>query len=457
MAAVSTTVAMVLLAGCKGIPTSNETGARRDLSAVTAAYSPGHQKANLPVLNTNIPLGTFLTYALLNQPQVEAAYYEYAAAVERITVDRSLPDPRLTLELDLQDVVTVVMPGLMADVPSMKRLRIQADVASAESQAKYFAFESAVLRAAYDVKRPFYQLHFLNERIRIAQETLGLIGRLEEIARAQSASGKATLQDALRAQIEQERLKTEIVNMEDSRNPMLAQFKAALGMHPSEPTPPFPGKFESTPLDLTSDHLFATALARNPRLKQMESEVRRAEVGIRLAHQSRLPDFNVSVEADVKASPVIWRPTVGMTLPIWRDKIAAEIAGAQAKRHAAQARLSGEQIQLAVEFADRSFMYREATRNLSLLVDSLLPKAHQSLEVALSGYSSGRTDFINLLDAERSLLEFQLAEVEARTKRELALAELSLLIVGIQPPTAPILSPAVDPLPQAVAPFENQK
>ncbi|HSA01211.1 MAG TPA: TolC family protein, partial [Candidatus Paceibacterota bacterium] len=161
------------------------------------------------------------------------------------------------------------------------------------------------------------------------------------------------------------------------------------------------------------------------------------------ARQSKLPDFNVGVEADVKASPVMWRPSVGVTLPVWRDKIAAEIAAAQARKNAAQARLSAEQIQLAVEFADRSFTLRETTRNLALLTDTLLPKARQSLEIARAAYGTAKTDFINLLDAERSLLEFQLAQVDARTQRELALAELSLLIVGLQPTGAPLLGTPV--------------
>ena len=61
-------------------------------------------------------------------------------------------------------------------------------------------------------------------------------------------------------------------------------------------------------------------------------------------------------------------------------------------------------------------------------------------------YSSGRTDFINFQEAQRSLLEFELAEVDARTRRELALAEISLLIVGLQPPGAPATTlPALSP------------
>jgi cobalt-zinc-cadmium efflux system outer membrane protein len=434
------TAAAVFLPGCKGIPTKSERQSRADLKAVTQVYRPGERKATLPALDTNATLGAFLTYAMLNQPRVEAAYYDYAAAVERITVERSLPDPRLTLELDIQEVVTTVMPGLMTDLPWLTKLRIRADVASAESQGNYFGFETAVLQTAFEVKRPYYQLYFLSERLRVDGEMLGVLAQVEQTARAQVESGKATLQDVLRAQIEQERLKTEIVNLEDSRNPLLAQLKAALGLSADQPNPPMPAHFESTPLDLTSEQLFATALTRNPRLRQMEAEVRMAEAGIRLADTSKLPDFNVGIEADAKASPVMARPTLGVTLPIWRDKIAAEIAAAQARKSAAQARLTGEQIQLAVEFADKSFMYREATRNLKLLTDSLLPKARQALEVARSGYSAGKVDFINLQEAERSLLEFGLAAVDARTRRELVLAEVSLLILGVPPPGAPILT-----------------
>src|SRR4029450_9229018 len=174
------------------------------------------------------------------------------------------------------------------------------------------------------------QLYFLNARVNVNQQTLNLLADLEKLARTQKEVGKITLQDVLRAQIEQERLTTEIDNLEDSRNPMLAQFKAALGMKEEDAAPPVPQKFESTPLDLTSDKLFATALARNPRLKAMEAEVRRADASLPLALKSRVPDFSLGLEADVKASPVVVTPQIGMTLPIWRDKIAAQIAGAQA-------------------------------------------------------------------------------------------------------------------------------
>ena len=435
----------VYLSGCYGLQTQSEQQARSNFEALSRVYHPGDLHVPLPRLDQNATLATLITYAMLNQPRVAEAYYNYTYSIERITVERSLPDPKVTFEMDVTNVVSTVMPGLMIDIPWPMKLVARADVASAQSQAKYFIFESAVLETAFGVKRPYYRLHFLEDRIRVNRNMLNLMNQLEQVARAQNEAGKVTLQDVLRAQIEQERLKTEIANLEDSRNPLMAELKTALGISPDQPDPPVPSEFKSTPLDLSSDQLYATAMAHNPQLKSMEAEVRAAGDGIRLARMSRLPDFTIGVQADVKAAPVMYRPKFEMTLPIWLDKIAAEIASAQARKDAASARFSAEQIQLAVEFAGKSFMYREAKRNLQLLDGSLLSKAQMSLDVARAAYSANRIEFINLLEAERTLLEFQLTEVEARTQCELALAELSL-IIGLRPEGAPLTDTA-DPKP----------
>ena len=439
----------LLLAGCNGIPTKSEKAARQQAQTVAATYRPHGQKPALPDLTTDSSLSNFLTYAMLNQPGVEAAYYDWAASIERITTARSLPDPQFTFQMDIQNVVTSIMPGLMGSLPWPDKLRVGAEVASAESQSKYFAFQSKVLESAFEVKRAYYQLYFLAEKIRVNRETLQLLGELEELARVQNEVGKVTLQDVLRAQIEQDRLRTELANLDDSRSSLLAQFKAALGLKADEPTPPIPQQFESTSLDLTSDKLFETVLAQNQRFKAMEAEVRAAEASIILAQKANLPDFSLGLMADVKMDPNLYRPLGTVSLPIWRDKIAAQIAEAQANKRSAQARLSAEQIALAVDFAEKSYLYREASRNLVLAREKLLPKASQSLEVARIGYLSGQIDFFNLADAERTLLGFRLDEVEASTQREVVLAELSLLIQGMSPANAPMGSSAAGTNPNA--------
>jgi outer membrane protein, heavy metal efflux system len=444
----------VLLAGCHGIPIQGEKEARRQMQDAAARYRPDGRKPPLPTLTTNASLSDFLTFALLNQPSVEAAYYDWAASLERITTARSAPDPQLTFQMDIQNIVTSVMPGFMASIPWLGKLRMGAEAASAESQSKYFIFQAAVLRSAFDVKRAYYQLYFLAERIRVNQENLDLLAGLEQLARTQNEVGKVTLQDVLRAQIDQARVRTEVANLEDSRSVFLAQFKAALGLQAQDPTPPMPQHYESTPLDVTADQLFATAMSQNTRLKALQVEIRAAEASIQLARRARWPDFGLGLMADAQMNPTLYRPLGTISLPIWRDKIAAQIAEAQANKHAAEARLSDEQIALAVDFAGRSYLYREATRNLALLNDQLLPKARQSLEVARSGYLAGQIDFFNLTDTERTLLGFELDRVEAILQRELVLAELSLIVAGM-PPASSAAGPKAGTMPRLGAPAQG--
>jgi outer membrane protein, heavy metal efflux system len=434
-------VTSLVLAGCKGIPVKGEHAAQRNLKSVGDAYRPKNQKPALPMLAPDSSLSNFLAYALLNQPRVEAAYYDWAASVQRITVERSLPDPKLTFEADIADVLMEVMLGFMQDLPGPGKLKARGAVATAESQGKYFTFENAVLQAAFDLKRAYYELGFLDERLRINRQTLSLLNDLERIARAQNETGRATLQDVLRAQIERDRVTTEIANIEDSRRPMLAAFKAALGLTLEQSDPPSPARLETTDSSPDAEELLRVAFERNPRLKAMEADVRAAQAGISMAYKERVPDFSVGLEGEVTTTPTLFKPQATMTLPIWRDKLAAQVAQAKAQEMAARSRLSAEQIQLAVEFAEKSFAYREINRNLSLFQNQLIPKGRQSLEIARGGYLSGSIDFFNLIDAQRMLLDFEMSAVEARKEREVVLAELTLLIAGVPPPGAPLLKP----------------
>jgi cobalt-zinc-cadmium efflux system outer membrane protein len=429
---------LAAMSGCKGVSTHGEREARADVTSISKKLV-----ANAPdvsTLTTNSGLKDFLRFAMLNHPQVQAAFYDWSAAVEKITVERSLPDPKLTFQAYITDMLTSLMPGLAMDFPGPGKLAARANEASAESHAKYFQFESAVLQTAFDVKKTFYPLHFLDEKIRVNRRTLALIGELEKIARAQNEVGSATLQDVLRTEIEAEKLRTETATLEDSRRLLMPQFKAALGLTAHEPDPPLP-KFETTELNLSDDELFATALARNPKLKEMEAEIRMAEASIRTARKEKTPDFSGGVMAEVYTPPFYW-PQASMSLPIWRDKIAAEIAGAQNQKRAAQARLNAGQISVAVDFAEKTFMVREAIRQLASIREQLLPRAQRSLEISRAAYLSGQLEFMNVIEAERMLLDLQLDEIAMKTQREVALAELSLVVAGIAPNDAPILKAA---------------
>jgi outer membrane protein TolC len=98
----------------------------------------------------------------------------------------------------------------------------------------------------------------------------------------------------------------------------------------------------------------AEALKRNPGLKSLEAEIRRAEASLSMAHKAGLPDFGVGAEVNAVSIPVMLRPMASMTLPIWREKTSSGIAAARAAKRSAEAKLDAAQIKLAVDCARAS-------------------------------------------------------------------------------------------------------
>jgi outer membrane protein TolC len=426
-------------AGCRGLSAPGEKQARDDSAAVTKKYRPAHPATPLPPLTSDSSLSNFVAFALLNSPAVEAAFYDWRASVENITVARSLPDPQLTFQAYIQDALTSLMPGIAWNFPGPGKLKARAGVAVAESQGKYFAFQSAALQAAFNLKRAYYELGLLNEQIHFKRESLSLIESQERAVRAQNESGQARLADLLRAQGRRDSMQTTLASLEDSRHPLLANFKAALGLTPAQPDPPEPARFEMSGETVDADEMLRAAFAHNPQLKAMEAAVRAAEAGIAVAYKERVPNFNASLMAEVYSPPFYW-PQAGMSLPVWRDKLAAEAAQAQADNLAAQSRLKSAQIDLAVNFAEKLFEYRETRRNLDLIDSRLLPQARQSLGMVQAGYRAGMMDFSSLTEAGQAVLDLELQAAEARAAREIALADLSLIVAGAPPAGAPLLS-----------------
>jgi outer membrane protein TolC len=423
---------------CRGTPTEGERRARADAAEVRARYRPDDARPALPALEPRAPLAVWLAHAMLAHPRVEAAYHGWLAEVERITLARSRPEPRLTFELDVMSVVETLMPGLMLDLPRAGELAAMAGVAEAEAEAGYARFVAAVLRTAYATKVAWFRLHFLDETLRVQREALALLVDVEALAQSQVSAGRGTLQDVLRAEIEREELATRIANLEDSRGALAAEFRAALGHAPDDESVPLPEAFAPADAPPPADELWARASAHNPALAELSADVRRGAALLDLARASRGSAATLGLEADLRASPVLWRPSASLTLPIWRERIEAELAAAQAEKRSAEARLDEEELALASELAMLLYLVRESERNDALYGVTLLPKARQALAAARSGYAAGRSTFFDVLEAERQLFGFELAHIEVGTQRELALASLSLLVAGVAPDGAPL-------------------
>jgi outer membrane protein TolC len=173
----------------------------------------------------------------------------------------------------------------------------------------------------------------------------------------------------------------------------------------------------------------------NPELASMRSMVEVAVARADVARRARTPDFTAGLSADVKANPVLFWPTASMTLPIWRDKIAAEIAAADAGRQAARSRLEVERIALAAEFAQALFAARAADRMIAYLDRDALANLSRAEDSAEAGVRSGTGGFAPVVELRLMRIDLELERAAAQRDRETALVDLSRLAAAGLPST----------------------
>jgi cobalt-zinc-cadmium efflux system outer membrane protein len=206
-----------------------------------------------------------------------------------------------------------------------------------------------------------------------------------------------------------------------------ARLNVLLARDPGTPVGPLVEPREDLVLP-SLETLQRLAVDRQPDLLMARAEISRAEAAIDLAKTERKPDYLLRggymlMPGDAGA----FTASVGITWPNapW-SKARVPLAAEQARlnRNAAQARLDAAMNSVRLEVAEAHIRVRSAAERASLLRTSLVPQAAQALDVARVGYQSGRGDFLDIVDTQRTRAEVRLGYYRALADLEQARADL---------------------------------
>jgi outer membrane protein TolC len=429
----------LLFSGCASVETQGERDARERVRRAGEALGAGDGGAlALPELRDDSPPDDFLRFALLKHPSARAAYYDWRAAVEAIVPARSLPDPVLSFEADISNMLMTAMPGVMFDFMMPGKRRAMGAEATAASEVARRKYVSAVLDVAANTRRAWVELAYAEELRRLRGEALAASEQALALAgnTYATASGMAGFEGQVRASNAVAQARAEIDLAEERRVAARARFKAALGLRTGDKSPPWP-RFAPGASALPEEaELWRRALENNDGLATMRAMVEMAVAGVEVARTAGTPDFSLGVMADLKASPLMVRPSAGVTLPVWRKKIAATIAAAEARRDGAAARLDAEQLNLAAELAQMLFMARESGRMLAYIETAALPNAARSRAAAEAAYQSGMGEPAMIAGARIMEIEMRIERIAALRQRELAVTDLLRMVAAVAPADA---------------------
>ncbi len=405
-------------------------------NAASRVEEPGIQvypiDADTSGADANAPqtLAEYLRYAALHNAGLKAAFEEWKAALEQIPQAKALPDPTFTYGYFIEQVENRQQAGVMQMFPWFGKIEARTDAAAAAAKAARKRYETRELELFSQVKNTFYEYAYLANAIRIARDNVELMQHFEEVARAKYITAAATHPDIVRAQIQVAELQDQLITLERLRAPTVAQVNAALN-RPADAPLPWPAAQPPRPVEVDRTRLVAMLRERNPELQAARFDVERLRSEVDLARRNFYPDIGLGVEwmEMSEEMPESDDVMVGLqlNLPIWRKSYRAGELQARAMARRAQ----HEQKQLENDLVARAerMLYEvgDSGRKLRLYGDVLVPRAEELVGASEAAYTAGTVDFLSLIDAQQTLLQYQLQRERAYADRQQRLAELEAL------------------------------
>lgn len=385
-------------------------------------------------------------------PELARARAAARGDAERPAQVRALPDPTLGIAAFLLPPETRTGPQRLSAtfgqrIPYKGKRRLREDAARQNEAASRALAEELALRKISEARRLLVRLAYLEQAEAIVQHDLSTLAEFEEISRARYATGSGIAQAVIKLQAEITRARTRLLTLAEQRAGYLATLNALRARPASEE---FPSLALGSPRAVlpASDLLHELAVSRSPRVQQMRERIRLAGTKLSLARKEYRPDLSVGMTytlVDRRGDqPGILFPPPGngddilsvaatINLPIRRKRLDAGVRQALEARNEAEHALSGVVLELDRELADHLARYPLLVEQWHLLEAVLYPQAAEALESARYGYETTRIDLLDLLDAERVLLEVRLGVLRAVTEMDILIVDLERTIAGPLP------------------------
>jgi outer membrane protein TolC len=358
--------------------------------------------------------------------EIQAARARTTAGEARPTIVSALSDPMVSPSLDHlpfmlngADVSIAIEQQIpLSGIRGHRRTSALADVDRLRAESG---------RTALDVRLQAVNAYvMLQERRRTAAlvtEQIAFARSVVSAANARYASGTAPQSDVLRAEVEVARLEAAARALVGEVRGAEAMLNTSLAVDADRPVPPLTTLALSQPVPSWS--AIKAALTSRPELAAGRADVARADADVEVMRDMSWPMATIRTGPSyTMAEGRGWMAMVGLSLPIWRDKLRAGVAEAQAMRSMAEADLGAMTRMIEGEAAVAVSQVQAARDRQIALNTDVLPRARMAIEPAVASYASGQLPLVSVIEAVQALWLVQSDLIAADTQLGLAWARL---------------------------------
>lgn len=354
-----------------------------------------------------LTLSAALALADEGHPELSAARHALAAEEGVVRQAGLLPNPTVSVErVDTRRASreTTWLLSQPLELGGQRAARVQAAERGRAGVAATLLQRRAEVRG--ETAAAWFAVLAAQQQWQLAQQAAELAQRVATATGRRVVAGKVSPVEQTRAQVAASTVKLELIRAQAA----LATARARLAALWGNPAPRFTaaaGEMAALP-ELPTLAAQRALLAQAPGLQVAHAELARRQALAQLERARRVPEVALTVGSKRSEELGRTQAVLGLSLPLpFFDRNQGALLESARRVDQARDELAAVTARLELELVQAREEYAAARAQALALQDEILPGARSAYEAASTGFEYGKFGFLDVLDAQRTLLQAQ--------------------------------------------------
>jgi cobalt-zinc-cadmium efflux system outer membrane protein len=366
--------------------------------------------------------------AMQTHPALAAAGYEIAASEGALDQASRLRNPEavfITEDVRRNRATMTAQLNIPLELGGKRAARTRAAELGRDAVTQDAAVLRAELRA--DVTRTFFDLLIAQERLTLAQASDTLAAQAESAAARRVQAGKVSPVEQTKAGVA--RASAAIELRDAGAELLVAQRALSAFWGGAAAAPEADGSAETLPVVPREARQATTTLDNTPRAVRARLEIDRRQALANVERSKRVPDVtvNVGVKRDSSANNNMAVLGIAVPLPLF-DRNQGNLLEAQRLADKAFEDYRALQLEQNATLAQDVARLDAARTAVQSLRQDVQPGAQRAYDAARIGFDAGKFNFLDVLDAQRTLFQARAQYLAALSRAHQAAAGIDRIL-----------------------------
>lgn len=384
--------------------------------------------ADMKETATKLTLQDALNLALNANPEIAVALREREAIQGIKTQAGVRPNPTISTSIqDTRSDTRQVFLQLNQEIELGNKRDARIEVANSFYSKAEAELENKKAEIHANVIAAYYGVLAAQERVNLAKSSLDVANLALDAASKRVKAGKSSPVEETKSKIAESGAKIEL-NQATSELMSSRKRLTALWGNSAPVFESANGQVTTIPETVALSEL-DSMLENAPAIKLAKLEVSSREALTKVERSKTTPNITISAGVVNNQELGLNQALLGLTVPIpLFDRNQGNVQEAVSRKYKAEDELVFLKSQLELNLANQYERLKAARQASESLRTEILPGAQSAFEAANKGFSAGKFNFLDVLDAQRTLFQAKSQYIQVLLEAHLAVAEIERIL-----------------------------